>query len=131
MSIDIDVGKISEDLNNKADLDMNNTVGHLGTSAKEFYSRLSLPSKRYVNLTLPASGNKVTAPADGWLELRKTGSDQQYIKITSLIEACASASGSSIISIFVPMQKGEEATLTYNATGTTHAFRFVYAEGVK
>ena len=35
MSIDIDVGKISEDLNNKADLDMNNTVGHLGTSAKD------------------------------------------------------------------------------------------------
>ena len=131
MSIDIDVGKISEDLNNKADLDMNNTVGHLGTSAKEYFSAIGMPSTRYVSLTLPASGGIITAPANGWLELRKTGSDQQYIKITSLIEACASASGTSVMSIFVPMQKDEEATITYNATGTTHAFRFVYAEGVK
>ena len=108
------------------------TVFHaLDYSDKSTISGWGMPSSRHVNLTLLASGSTYTAPANGWLEIRKSGSDQEYIKFTGLIETCASASGSNVISLFVPMKKSDTVTLTYTASGTTHVFRFVYAEGEK
>lgn len=128
----IDLNAITEALSRKADIDLVNcTQDQMTTVSKEYFTKLFAPSSKYVNLTLPASGGTVTAPADGWLEIRKSGTDQQYFKITTWIESAGSVSGSNVISLFVPMKKGISATLTYNASGTTHVFRFVYAEGEK
>ena len=94
-----------------------------------YISQCAMPSLKYIDLTLGASGTTYTAPANGWLDLRKSASDTQYFKITNTLEAAASSSGNNVISLFVPMKKGDTATLTYNATGTTHIYRFIYAEG--
>lgn len=135
MSIYIDVGKISEDLNNKADLDMNNTVGHLGTTAKEYFSAIGMPSTRYVSLALPASGGIVTAPANGYFVLRKVASaNAQQLEVinneTRVGSYVFGNSGAWLLG-WAPAKKGEEVYVAYTAGGELKYFGFVYAEGVK
>lgn len=66
MSDDINVGAISESLNNKVDLNQLNT----NTQGLEYLSGLGMPSSKYIDLTLGASGTTYTAPANGWVNMR-------------------------------------------------------------
>ena len=91
-------------------------------------SGIGFPSSSHEDLTLGASGTKYTAPANGWFDLRKSASSGQYIKLISKVESCVNSSG-QVISAFLPIRKGQTVQVDYTATGTTHTFRFIYAEG--
>lgn len=91
-------------------------------------SGVGFPSNRYEDLTLGAAGTFYTAPANGYFDLRKGASSGQYIKLNGWLESAVNSSG-QIISAFLPVRKGDRIEVFYTATGTTHIFRFVYAEG--
>ena len=134
MSIDIDIDKIAEDLNDKADLDMDNTVGHLGTAAKEYFSAVGMPSSRYVDLALGASGDLYTAPANGWVFVGWSGTangNGSSLDIQSPIAMETYSNDSDWQRHCLPIQKGITFRVYYSGTRTLSRFRFYYAEGVK
>ena len=99
-----------------------------------------MPSDRYIDLTLGASGTSYTAPANGWLCFAKQASaTNQRIALfnagsqsDTMLGSCAFSSGSSQgLHVFVPTKKGDRVSVQYNTGGTDIYFRFIYAEGDK
>lgn len=95
----------------------------------------SMPSEKYTTLSLGASGNTYTAPADGWYCISKecTGSGQ-YLTMTNITAGVGftnSQGSGGFIHGFVPVRKGDTLKITYTANGTLSFFRFTYAEGAK
>lgn len=132
MSNEINVGAISEALNNKVDLNQLNT----NIQGLEYVSGLSMPSSRYIDLTLGASGSSYTAPSNGYYVLSKktNGTNQvcNLINRTSIVlTASRSPNSSDDIYIYLPARKGDLVQSYYSAGGTTTWFRFVYAEGAE
>lgn len=134
MSVNIDIDNIATDLNNKADKDLTNSVGALSSSAKEYFTKISLPSDKYVDLTLGASGTSYTAPADGYFQLTKRASGA--IQSVSLWNSTISSFGirTSVPSgenaaCFLPVKKGDICSVTYATSGETITFRFYYTQG--
>lgn len=98
-------------------------------------SGISLPSSRYIDWTLGASSATYTAPADGWVYINKVaGTANAYV---SLQNGSAGALGITLhvpgagntCRGFLPVKKGDLVGVSYNATGATNVFRFIYAEG--
>ena len=93
---------------------------------------LGMPSNKYVNLTLGASGDSYTAPANGWLHLRT-------IKSTAGFTAFASSSGLGVESrttingtactLYIPCKKGDTIGCLYDGVNTEIDFKFIYAVG--
>lgn len=130
MNEDINIGAISEALNNKMDRDTLNAsdTGNINMAG------LGMPSDTYIDLTLNASGSTYTAPANGWVYLQKdNGDSNHYCQIrneTSKISAWAARyTGSTNNGCYLPVHKGDIYTVIYNATGATVYFRFIYAVG--
>ena len=103
-----------------------------------------MPSGRYIDLTLGASGSKYTAPADGWIGFRKTtNAASQGIGIDNLsinpgggaadvsFGMYVTAQASTGLRVFVPVRKGDTVVYDYNAGGATAYFRFIFAEGAE
>ena len=93
-------------------------------------SGLGMPSDRYIDLTLGASGSSYTAPANGYVQLAKSGNINQYAQITNGISILNTApfNGGSV-NIWLPIKKGDYFIVTYDLSGATNYFRFYYAEG--
>ena len=133
--IEVDIDNVVTDLNGKADTDLNNVTD----TAKVMISGYSLPSNKFINLTLGASGTTYTAPANGWITLRKIANSDgsagdKYIDIynrTSAIAAHNNGAYSFQFICTIPALKGDIIQINYNATGKTILFRFIYAEGNK
>ena len=129
----IDAGRIGEQLAGKADLDAQN----LSAAGKSLISGLSMPSDKYIDLTLGASGSEYTAPANGWYCLSKTATAaDQFISLqntTSLISVGGDKSLNSgvVHAYMLPARKGDIIKVGYNFGGTTNKFKFIYAEGAK
>ena len=94
----------------------------------------NLPSNKYDNLTLGASGQDYTAPANGWIvfdKISKTSPKYVNAYIGSngrMAEMMSSFNGQQVkYSFFV--RKGEKYIVSYNADGNTLIYRFVYAKG--
>lgn len=113
----IDAGRINEQLS-----DLVEVGGSLG-----------MPSNKYVNLTLGASGDSYTAPANGYFYINKiAGSDWYYVRMRnaiSNIDLFVDAYRTTPLTSVIPAKKGENVYVYYNATGTTNDFRFIYAQG--
>lgn len=127
----IDVGQITEDLNNKADVDL----GNITNAGKIVGAGLGMPSTTYDDLTLGASGTEYTAPADGYFYIDKVAGianaragfyKDGFISVNTFVELAIDS-----IRTFVPVKKGQKILCTYTATGATNYFRFIYAEGSK
>lgn len=136
MAVNIDIDNIATDLNNKADKDLTNTVGALSSSAKEYFTKISLPSSKYINLTLGASGTTYTAPANGYFYINKVAgvSSHTYIDLQNSTSgfSCRSNSITSTLTtqaVLLPVRKNDIAKVTYNVEGTTNSFKFIYAVG--
>ncbi len=92
-----------------------------------------LPSNRFINLTLPASGGSYTAPANGWLCISKIATAAAQ----TLTLSSSTGLGYSIdnyltgasLALSLPLKKDDIATINYSAAGTTNYYKFVYAEG--
>ena len=113
--------------NGKVDLNAQN----LSAEGKSLIAGLGMPSDTYEDLTLGASGTTYTAPANGWFNIAKTSSGTQYLDLqnqTSLIFISNNLS-SSTMRLYIPAKKGDVVKISYNATGATEFFRFIYAEG--
>lgn len=100
-------------------------------SDSSWLSGLGMPSSRYIDLTLGASGASYTAPANGWIFLRfDVGSGTSFITIVNngLIadQSICEQAHPAINKLFI-VPKGEYKL--YYANITPVIFRFVYAGG--
>ena len=96
----------------------------------------SLPSTKYIDLTLGATASNYIAPANGWFFLTKNvNAANQYIELgdpTNDIAGirirtyCPASSG--LVMAYIPVHAGHKIYITYNAGGSVGHFRFVYAE---
>ena len=129
-SLQVDIDNISSDLNGKVDTDLNNVTD----TAKVMISGYSLPSNKFINLSLGTSGTSYTAPANGYFNVSKLSSSSgQFLSIFAknnlfVIQTTSTASNNKLGTL-VPVLKGETITITYNAGGNVEIFRFIYAKG--
>ena len=102
-------------------------------------SGLGMPSDRYDDLTLGASGATYTAPANGYIFFSKNNGTNglKYSSVNVIDEnnniiywdlSYQSSAGDALQSL-TPIKKGRRFQVYYTATGPTNYFRFVYAEG--
>lgn len=99
---------------------------------------VSLPSDRYIDFTLPASGSNYRAPADGWVIVAKISSAtnqflhfQSYDSNGELVGAntCYIPSSGLYVACSVPVSSGCNVGIWYTLGGNTEVCRFVYANG--
>lgn len=124
----VDIDNIASDLNNKTNLDLSNITNE----AKVLMSGMGMPINRYTDLTLASSGTKYTAPASGWFYIRKgAGATGNWLNIgvNPHYISCTAPSSNAELTVIYPVRKGYDVTVSYQATGATGLFRFVYAEG--
>lgn len=105
-------------------------------SDSEYIAHQGMPSNKYIDLTLGASGATYTAPADGYFVLTKScDNTNQIITIFNLSNQLESKIRSGTTNggyaVFVPCQKGDIVQVDYTFGGSTNYFRFIYANGSK
>lgn len=100
-------------------------------------SAQAMPSGKYIDLTLGASGSSYTAPANGWF----TVSAWTTATATSYIHLVNTSNELAILLVphqgagyqqrcFIPAKKGDVVKLVYGNLDTSHSnFKFIYAEG--
>ena len=91
-----------------------------------------MPSSKYIDLTLGASGTTYTAPVNGWFTFYgingvNNGLVQMICNSTSFMSR-SSYTGNSI-TVSCPCPKGTSMEIIYDCIQSTNWFRFVYAEG--
>lgn len=92
----------------------------------------SMPSNKYIDLTLGDSGAVYTAPANGWFTLAKiAGATNKYLQIGTemLTDVVFPSSPGDWAVVYLPVKKGDRVSPIYNVIGPTQYFRFIYAEG--
>lgn len=119
----INIARMQEELVNKVN--------------KKQATQASMPSGKYINLTLGASGTPYIAPADGWFVINKRSTGpQQYVNIgkvdsiSTIGSFTAYASGVECWSV-QSVLAGEEVKVFYTCAGKLEWFRFIYAVGSK
>lgn len=112
------------------------TVFHaLDYNDKSTISGWGMPSSRYIDLTLGASGTTYTAPANGWIFLDKNAANTQFIEIIVtynnilLYYQYEFANIDRSLQLIIPIKRGYTFNVNYNATGKTYRYTFIYAEG--
>lgn len=95
-------------------------------------SGLGMPSNKYIDLTLGATGSTYTAPANGWFQCACVGTiGSTYFELVNGFIASSTASfvgGWARASI--PVKKGDIVTVYYGGNNfINRLFRFTYAEG--
>lgn len=128
---------IVEILANKADVKLSNIT----SVGKTLVANLALPSRAFIDLTLPASEGTYVAPADGYFYVQKvstTGSTNlEYLNIynrTASNIAMTITNGKSagtVVQAWVPARKGDVIQPVYNLGGETRICRFIYAQGAR
>ena len=122
----IDAGRIGEQLATKTNM--------LQAAAA------SMPSGRYVELTLGASNSAYIAPADGYVSIKKDSTDSGQIlgiythsvsKNQDLQTMVVSSGSGQGLSVYMPVAKGETFNVFYGVAGTLQSFKFFYAQGAK
>lgn len=114
----------------KANIDADNFTA----TGKSTLASYAMPSSKYIDLTLGASGATYTAPANGWYVLNKTstGSNQRLAMLSGgCIVSVFSSASSQPLALMIPCTKGTKIEARYTVAGTTNEFRFYYAEGDK
>ena len=102
-----------------------------------YISGLGMPSSRYIDLTLGASGSTYTAPANGWFIFGKrcsaVGQFFNIIYVSPLLRYHWSDDSGAIVGNIcghlVPVTKGQIVQVNYNTDGDTIVCSFIYAEG--
>ena len=118
----------------------NSNASNFSQAGRSYLSGLGMPSGRYIDLTLGASGSTYTAPANGWFYFNKVKGTGTFTAILLGENAtfentirCEVKENNENQNCELPctfqIEKGEKVTVLYAANGVTRAFRFIYAEG--
>lgn len=95
----------------------------------------SLPSNKYIDLTLGESGSKYTAPADGYftLSIRSANSNvaSAHIQCNNIGIQTQSYSSNIELRVFAPAKKNDYATIWYHNVNISSliVWRFYYTIG--
>lgn len=127
--------KVANALTNLELIDASNVLSAVNTVVPDNSSLISsypMPSSRYIDLAVGASGSTYTAPANGWVAYEGSGNNVvAWLHLLSGSEPTVTSGGpsQSYANVYatIPVKKGDTFRLTY--TTTTLYFRFVYAEG--
>ena len=132
--IEVDIDNIVTDLNDKVNI--SNMV-----DAGPYIASCAMPSDKYVDLTLGASGATYTAPADGYIyfmcKLKNVGA-RYFVNCKGKTEATiygvlVTQAGTAALSSTLPVKKGDTFFIGYDAYDTSaevpYIFRFIYAVG--
>lgn len=133
----VEIGAITEALNNKTDTDVQNT----NTIGSAQIAHFAMPSSKYIDFTV-TSGMTYTAPEDGYVLVRGTSqaTTVNYVQVTGL-DKPASDGGVAIVgnrsdtynvgqscTASIPVFKGMPVDI-YVYSVTNIQGRFVYAKG--
>ena len=104
-------------------------------SDTDFIANQPMPSDRYNNLSLGASGTSYTASADGWVYIiimaNTASSSWGSIDVGGLYSQSLDHSRTNAtLKCVVPIRKGATYTITYGSS-TFNTHRFIYANGSK
>ena len=111
------------------------TVFHaLDYNDKSTISGWSMPSSRYIDLTLGSSDTFYIAPANGYFYFRGAATDaDQYIDMENLTSKYSLQTNAPAGRIFctqiIPARKDDMVRISYTVKGKIDGFRFIYAEG--
>ena len=110
------------------------TFHALDYNDKSTISSWSMPSSRYINLSLAASGSTYTAPANGYFYLGKSHSSAGGIidmqNITSKVRLQTSnVVANDYMLLYLPARKNDIIRINYKADGTLNGFMFIFVEG--
>lgn len=129
------IGTVTMSSSKVASLNTKQAFHAVDYSDTEYMAHQAMPSDRYTNLTLPATGGTITAPADGYLTVNKSATAAgQYINFINGSNGmnCNTTAPSALpLRLCMPVSKGDVITINYDAAGTTTMFRFIYANGSK
>lgn len=116
------------------------TVFHaLDYNDSDYIAHQAMPSGRYIDLTLGASGAMYLAPADGYVAIRHYFASENNANFVGIysenpagIDIMQSRPAQSDVATFMPIKKGHQFRVYYNSIAPNVAsyFRFVFAEGV-
>ena len=110
-----------------------NTVDLLKRSNKSEISGWGMPSNKYIDLTLGASGSTYTAPANGYVMLASfvlSADGQVWLEnYSAKMESRITAKGLWAYTLTLPVKKGDVIYLGYQNSFTQGTFTFTYAEG--
>ena len=115
----IDAGRIGEILPAKTD--------------KVQAAQASMPSGKYIDLTLGASGSSYTAPANGYVSVRSISANSTgpigLVNSTTEFQTIISANAGWGFSQFLPVRKGDIFKVIWQGNRSSGSLRFYYAEG--
>ena len=127
--IQVDIDEIATDLNGKADVDLTN----LSDTGNIQMAKASMPSDTFIDLTLGADGSNYTSPAAGYYYFLRTLTSSGYQRLTNSTCNFASEVRTHIdggqIANFIPVNKGDTMTVTYDGSYSEYVLRFIYAKG--
>ena len=130
----VDLGVYSSSADNKiTSLKPKQPFRAINYSDKSEISGWGMPSGKYIDLTLGASGSTYTAPANGWLQCACTGTvgSTFFELVADHISSTASFTG-GWGRTSIPVKKGDAIVVYYGGNNfTKRVFRFTYAEGEK
>lgn len=110
----------------------NTDLSNITNAGKEVCANMSMPSTRYVDLTVGASGASYTMPADGYIFMSATSTAAgQNIQLSGgLNTRVYSNAASQGWRIWLPVRKGLIVTANYSMPNSIE-LRFIYAEGAQ
>lgn len=118
------------------------SASNFNDTGTTYLSGLGMPSGRYIDLELGASGTTYTAPANGWFNFvvqRNSQSISCKLTVTSFgnreisLPLIDSGHTGGFLSLLMPLTAGEIMNVTFSGfdiTNTNARYRFFYAEGV-
>ena len=110
--------------------DLSDNTIKMDNSISSQVAHMAMPSDKYIDLTLGASGTNYTAPADGWIQLDGSSTTMgDFLEISSTINfTFQSATAQQYCRAFFPVAKNTNYKIYYNGF-TVKSFKFVYAIG--
>lgn len=113
----------------------NSNASNFSQAGKSYLSGFGMPSGKYIDLTLGASGSTYTAPANGWFYARGvTIGSGQFMRLmnTKISGYSGEATVTNTVAsrgcgCILPVMKGDIIRYDYNITESI--LRFIYAEG--
>ena len=111
---------------------LKNTYRAIDWNDKGIVSSWPMPSGRYTNLTLGASGSTYIAPANGYFTIDIGCNSGQYVNMqdgSNIYGINQKNYDGGTIRLLFPILKGKLMYISYDASGPVYGFRFVYAKG--